>query len=183
MFDDKSETCIFLSTEKHRFRTKKECWRVESCFPVFWMLQKIGEKVRNQDSIMCTVTSLCAGQSRVQFLAGARNFSHQHPDRLWGPSSHLFNRYWWFFPKWKGSRCEVDHHLYQVPRLGTSETVPLLLSLFLHDMQRDKITYLDDGRGEGFYTQSTVFPNCTVLNFSHVAGLCATVQWIYFWAI
>jgi hypothetical protein len=74
--------------------------------------------------------------------------------------------------------CEVDHHFYQVPRLGRSETIPLLLPLCLHDMQGDKITYLDDigGKGEGFYTQSTVFPNCMVLNFSHVAGLCATVQ-------
>ena len=75
--------------EKHRFRTKKECWRGESCFPVFWLLQKIGEKMRSQDSIMYIVTSLCAGQSRVRFLAGARNFFPQHPDRLWGPSSHL----------------------------------------------------------------------------------------------
>ena len=62
--------------------------------------------IRNQDSMVGIVTRLCAGWSRVQFLAGARDFSLSKLSRLGlGPTQPLISWQLWVVSsgaKWPG---------------------------------------------------------------------------------
>ena len=107
------------------------------------MLLKIGEKVRNQDSIMCIVPRLCAVQSRVQFLSREGNSSILHDIQI-GCGAHPATCSMGTggsFPNESGPGVKATTHLYLVPRLRRSGTMSLLPPVCLHDMQRDNITF------------------------------------------
>ena len=77
------------------------------------------------DSMLRIVIRLWAGQSRVQFLAGARDIVLflNHPHWLWV----LFSCLWWFLPYvWGCWGMNPTTYLYLDLRLKMSEVGPLL---------------------------------------------------------
>jgi len=70
---------------------------------------------------------LKAGNSGVRIQIGARDFCPKRPERLWGPTSLLFNEYRGYFPGGQsGRRVTLTIHLQLFPRLRMSGAVPLL---------------------------------------------------------
>ena len=61
----------------------------------------------SQNSIVGTASSRRIGRAGFRIPSRARDFCPKPPDRLWGPHSLLFSRYWGSFPEVKRPGREV----------------------------------------------------------------------------
>jgi hypothetical protein len=82
---------------------------------------------RSRDDVAGIMTRSRAGRCQGSNLGTVKRFfsSPEHPDRLWGPPSLLFNGYRGYFPKIKRPWRDVDHSRL-APKLRISGAIPLL---------------------------------------------------------
>jgi len=75
---------------------------------------------------------LKAGNSGVRIQIGARDFCPKRPERLWGPTSLLFNGYRVISRRQNAQGKKLTIHLHLVPRLKINGAIPpILLHAFM----------------------------------------------------